>query len=134
MRRALLLASVLAATTVVGASAATLASAHTTRFSTATSFGFFSGSPNAILGDISSSNSACEPRRRVKVFRRQRGPDRLIGRARSNSGGQWELERGRFRRARYYAKVVKKNIGSGRHKHLCRAYRTSALRFPSGTA
>lgn len=134
MRRIQLFAAVLAASAVVGGGVPTLASAHTTKFRTATSFGYFSGNPDAILGEISSPKAACERRRKVKVFRRRSGADRLVGTARSNRGGQWVLERNRFRRARYYAKVVSKNIGSRGHRHICRSYRTSTLRFPGGTA
>lgn len=104
--------------------------AHDAGYKTESSFGFFSGSPDAFLGDISSSNRACEPKRSVKVFLKTPGRDKLIGADRSDAGGQWIIETPSAASARYYAKVAKRRLpGSSAHNHLCKQYRSSALAF-----
>ena len=125
VRRMLLLLTACAA-----ALAATAAMAWAATFQTTTSFGFVQN-PDAVLGDISSSGpSACEQGRTVKLFQKRRGADRRIGSDRSNAGGQWEIDHNLQDGKRYYAKIPPKDL-SGRDS--CGSYRTSALRFPTGT-
>jgi hypothetical protein len=116
--------------------AAGTAAAHETRYPTASSFGFVEG-PTAAWGVVSSTQAGCVKGRLVKLFRKKPGPDRLMGRDRSgipsgSGDGFWEIERS-LPDGKYYARVIKKNIGRGSHRHLCRAYTTSVLNYPGGT-
>jgi len=102
------------------------ADAEARRYPTTTSFGFYAN-PDAFLGQVASSKAKCRAGRLVKVFRKRRGGDRLIGRDRANRTGQWAIER-EVPRARYYALVPRKRFGP-RGRHVCRAYRSSVLTF-----
>ena len=98
-------------------------------FTTTTSFGFFFGSPDAFLGQVSSNNNAnCRKHRLVKVFRKLSSGQRQVGRDVANATGQWEINLADVPAARYYALVPKKSFGPGR-RHACRAYRSSILNF-----
>ncbi len=97
-------------------------------WSTATSFGFYSGSPDAFLGQVASNNDQCRSGRLVKLYRERGSRDRLIGRDRAGSTGQWEIERGTFVLARYYALIPRKKFGP-QGRHTCRQYKSSTLRF-----
>ncbi len=103
-------------------------------FATGSSFGFYKGTPgtaypSAFLGQIYSDKDQCRRHRLVKVFRKRPGPDRRIGRDRTSTTGQWNIDVKRgVPTARYYAKVSRKRFGP-QGRHVCRAYRSSALRF-----
>lgn len=106
--------------------------AHARSFATSSSFGFYKGNPNAsgypdsFLGQISSKKKKCVNKRLVKVFRKRPGRDRLIGRDRASSTGQWIVERRRMPRGRYYVKVPRIKFGAGR-RNVCRAYKSSLI-------
>lgn len=101
-------------------------SAQGASFTTASSFGFFAGNPDAFLGQVSSPHAACRARRVVRVVRRlARRRTRLIGTARSGPTGQWTIEKADVPRGRYYAQVTVRRVG----RHTCRAYRSSTLTF-----
>ena len=102
------------------------ARAEARTFSTSSSFGFFSGSPDAFLGQVASNNNRCRAGRVVKVFRERGRRDTLIGRDRASSTGQWIVERN-VPPARYYALIPRKPINGGRN--VCRRYKTSTLPF-----
>jgi hypothetical protein len=109
-----------------------IADAHRTSYKTSSSIGF-AENPTAALGFVNSPKAKCVKRRLVKLYKVRRGKDRLVGKDRSGvpsgSGkGFWEVRRN-LKRGRYYAKVVRKNIGRGKHRHICRAYRTSILPY-----
>jgi hypothetical protein len=99
-------------------------------FSTSSSFGFFSGTPDAFLGEISSNNKPkCRKGRLVKVFRERGRRDTFIGRDRASSTGQWIVEK-TVPSGRYYALIPKKRFGpNGRNN--CRRYKSTTLRFES---
>lgn len=102
---------------------------HARTFSTATSFGFFAGTPDAFLGQVESNNKPnCRRHRLVKVFRTTGGGGRLVGRDRANATGQWEINLANVPAAHYYALVPRKTFGP-RGRHTCRAYRSSTLSF-----
>jgi hypothetical protein len=121
--RVLILSCALA---LLSALAVALPQAEARTFSTSTSFGFFSGTPDAFLGQIGSNNNRCRAGRIVKVFKERGRRDRLIGRDRASSTGLWEIEKN-VGRARYYALVPKKRINGGRN--VCRRYKSSTLLF-----
>lgn len=106
------------------------ADAHRAGYSTSSSFGYSSGTttvPDAFLGQVSSSESACVRRRKAVVFRKRRGRDARVGADRTSSTGQWIIEKRRVRPGRYYLKVAKKRLRAGSHRHTCSAYRSSTL-------
>jgi len=106
------------------------AAAHDASFRTASSFGFFAGSPDAFLGDVSSPSRDCEVDRKVKVFLKKPGRDQLIGADRSDAGGQWLIETANAASAKYYAKIAERKLAStAAHDHVCRQYRSSTLPF-----
>ena len=124
-RRMLLTLGLAAIALAVGAATALAAT-----FQTSTSFGFVQN-PDGVLGDVESTGpGACEQGRTVKLFMKRRGDDRLIGSDRSNAGGQWEIDHNLQNGKRYYGKIPRKDLSG---PDSCGGYRTTALRFPSGT-
>jgi len=114
---------------MLGALAVSLPRAEARTFSTATSFGFYSGTPvlpDSFLGQVASNDNRCLAGRVVKVYKERGRRDRLIGRDRASSTGQWIIERN-VGRARYYALIPSKPIDGGRN--VCRQYKTSAWLF-----
>lgn len=111
-----------------GLFAALAGQAEARTFSTVTSFGFYSGNPDAFVGQVSSNNNTCRNHRNVKVFRERGRHDRMVGRDRATSTGQWAINLENVRLARYYAKVPRKRFGPGQ-RHTCRAYKSSTLKF-----
>lgn len=118
-------------TTGAAAAAITLAAlgagatgAQARTYASSTSFGYYTGSPHAFLGQVRSAHRACTAGRRVQVFRKLRGRRaRRIGSDRATSTGQWVIEPRRVRRGRYYAIVPAARAG----RHRCRAYRSSTI-------
>jgi hypothetical protein len=112
--------------TALAALALGAATAHGASYRSATSFGFFAGSPDAFLGQVSSPHRGCVSGRLVKVYRVvPRGGARVFGTARGSSTGQWKVERADVPRARYYVVVPARRAG----RHTCREYRSSTLLF-----
>lgn len=74
----------------------------------------------AFHGSLKSTRSSCTTNRRVKLFRKKSGPDRLLGTDTSNSKGKWSIPIGRLRSgASYYAKTPAKGN--------CRAAKSKVL-------
>jgi hypothetical protein len=116
------------AAALVGATAATaLATTHPT----SSSFGF-GQNPDRAQGQINYNTGprACRQGRNVKLFLKRRGSDRLIDTDRSDSAGLWEIRHDLRNGKRYYVKIPRKDIGGG---DSCASWRSTALRFPSGT-
>jgi hypothetical protein len=113
------------------AALALAAVAFATTHPTSTSFGF-AQNPDEALGQINFNTGpqACRQGRKVKLFLKRHGSDRLVGSDRSDSAGQWAIEHNLRDGKKYYAKIPRKDIGGG---DRCASYRTTALRFPSGT-
>jgi hypothetical protein len=61
----------------------------------------------AFHGKLKSSKSACETNRTVKLFRKEAGPDELLGTDRSNAKAKWSIPI-RLRPGTYYAKASAK--------------------------
>jgi hypothetical protein len=60
----------------------------------------------AFHGKLKSSRSACTSDRRVKLFRKKSGPDKLLGADRSNAEGKWSIPIGkRLTPGSYYARA-----------------------------
>jgi hypothetical protein len=110
-----------------------LALAHDERYPTTSPWGYSSASfgEPAFLGYVDSPNQECRGPRRIEMHRISSGRDRTIGQGRTGAGDyDWIIEyRDPLPRGRYYARVLPKNLGGGRgHDHLCRTFRSNALR------
>ena len=110
-----------------------IAGAHTKSYKSASSYGYPTSGVEFVVGDLTSSNTACEPRRRIKLFLERGGADRKVGMTHTNSTGFWEIHADLQKGKRYYMKASRKNLGPSGHRHTCKAYRSEALKFPSGT-
>jgi hypothetical protein len=121
---------VVLALAVVGA-LAVAGVAWATTHPTSSSFGF-AQNPDEALGQINFNTGpqACRQDRKVKLFQKRHGSDRLVGSDRSDTAGQWAIERNLRDGKKYYARIPRKEISGG---DKCASYRTTALRFPSGT-
>ena len=70
-------------------------------------------------GTVRSPKDACEPKRALRIFYKQPGPDHLSGKGKSGPHGDWEIEIFFVNPGEYYAKVKPKEIGSPGHKYTC---------------
>jgi cysteine-rich repeat protein len=116
---------------VVGLAAAAFteaASAHLVRFGGSLTV-VFQPENNVFKGRVSSSKARCEPGRTVVVFRVVAGPDQAVASDRTDSTGRWRVAYNP-RSDDYYAKVRRKDIGPGTHRHICKAIRTSTFFIP----
>ena len=74
----------------------------------------------AFHGKLKSRTSACARGRKVKLYRKKRGPDKLLGTDKSNAKAKWSIPLGKkLTRGSYYAKAPAK--GS------CRAAKSKVL-------
>jgi hypothetical protein len=81
----------------------------------------------AFHGHVRSDNNACESKRRVKLFRERNGPDKLLGRDRSNDAGRWVEEVDPLKSGAYYAQVVRREEGTAGTIYVCRGDRSETL-------
>lgn len=112
------------------------ASAHTTKFRTRVAWGMTASGGEAALGYVRSPKKKCVNRRKVKLLKVRRhkkdkviGVDRRSGLPTGNGDGYFVIEANLREGKRYRVKVVRKNIGKNRHRHICRGYKTRALRY-----
>jgi hypothetical protein len=124
---------VLAAATGVAllAIGAGVASAHTVRFDSSTTFRFTDREGEGptdpdleddfFAGRITSLKPACERGRIVRVFREVVGaPDDLVTATSSEADGSWSVLHEDPGAGTYYAKVLRKDISRAGHDHVCR--------------
>jgi hypothetical protein len=106
IRRAAVLA-VAAALTVGGGTA------WAATFPTNVSIQFVPGGARDVFkGVVSSPNNNCIDHRRVRLLRRDAGPDTLIDRDRSEDNGRWNIDvEGGAAPGTYYVRVTAKDIG-----------------------
>ncbi len=80
---------------------------------------------DAFSGEVTSSKKACTKSRKVKVFEStvELFSDPIV----TDADGHWEAEIEDPGDGTYFAKVAKKKIGSGNHKRLCKAAKSSNL-------
>jgi hypothetical protein len=76
-----------------------------------------------LIGDTSSPKEKCVRKRLVKIFRKRAGDDKLMGKGRTDATGVFQIAVAE-KSGTYYAKVKRKNIGSGQHRHICRPARS----------
>jgi hypothetical protein len=85
---------------------------------------------NPFHGRVKSSKHACEVQREVKVFKPRSGPDKLIGKDRSNKLGKWRADFDLLTAGIYYAKVVRREEGTAGTIFVCRGDRSPRHSFP----
>jgi cysteine-rich repeat protein len=105
-----------------------VAVAHNVRFGGTLTAQFIEGT-NVFKGRLTSSNERCESGRRVAVFRVRSGADLRVASDRTNSLGRWNLVHN-ARAGDYYAKVSRRDIGSGDHNHVCIGIGTATFDIP----
>jgi hypothetical protein len=78
-----------------------------------------SESPPAFHGKVKADNAACEPNRKVKLFRKQSGPDELLGKDTTDSDGKWKVAVHPLSSGAYYAKVRRREEGTAGTIYVC---------------
>jgi hypothetical protein len=74
----------------------------------------------AFHGKVKSAKSSCAANRKVKLFRKKAGPDKLLGTDTSNANAKWSIPLGkRLTSGSYYAKAPAKG--------QCRSAKSSVL-------
>ena len=118
----LLIAGALAA--VLGGVLAVTVAAHTDRYPTDIEI-TAGGSDSYVYGGVESQRPSCEPDRKVELYRKKPGKDRLIDSTKSipNTGGvTWTIELNSAPpTGNYYSKARKRDLApGGGHAHICR--------------
>jgi hypothetical protein len=81
----------------------------------------------AFHGKVKSDRHACETGRKVKLFKRRHGPDRLLGHDRTNHDGKWKVGVDPLSSGAYYAKVTRREEGTAGTIFVCRRDRSRTL-------
>jgi hypothetical protein len=81
----------------------------------------------AFHGHVKSSNHACEVQRKVKLFKQRSGPDKLLGKDKTNGHGRWEIDVEPLKSGAYYAKVVRRSEGAAGTIFVCRGDRSRTV-------
>jgi hypothetical protein len=102
---------------IAGLIAVAASSAHTESYKSTITIKHENGSPR-YSGRVISSLEACERNRTVKLYTSE---GEVIAETTTNDRGHWRYE---FIGARYYARVVRRVIGSGQHEHVCKGDRS----------
>jgi hypothetical protein len=74
-----------------------------------------------------SHNHGCEPQRTVKLYKQKSGPDKALGKDRTNNRGQWSVGVHPLRSGAYYAKVRRLTSGAAGTIFVCRKDRSRTL-------
>jgi len=128
-------ATVIAA--VAGGVLAVAVAAHTTRDESNVNLNAFTSGVdnNYVYGAVTSPKPACAPDRKVRVFRKRPGDDKLLASRRSIDGGvpgsatyTVNAETGDLPQGVYYAQIRRRDLKPGdNHKHLCTGARSNEL-------
>ena len=81
----------------------------------------------AFHGKVKSDNSGCKPDRKVKLFRKRHGHDRLLGHDRTDNRGKWKVEVDPLSSGAYYAKVTRRAEGAAGTIFVCRRDRSKTV-------
>lgn len=65
-------------------------------------------------GTVSSPKDSCEGNRNVDLYRRDSGPDKLVGTDKTNGRGKWEITLDKPNVQDFYARVSQREIASGK--------------------
>jgi hypothetical protein len=85
---------------------------------------------NPFHGHVSSPNHACEVQRKVKVFRKKPGADKLVGKTTTNHKGKWSIPANR--NGTFYAKVARRKEGAAGTTFVCRPDTSRTRHFGGG--
>jgi hypothetical protein len=77
--------------------------------------------PPPFHGQVKSENPGCEDQRKVRMFKKKRGADKLLGRDKTNHRGHWKIVVDPLRTGAYYAKVIRREEGAAGTTFVCRA-------------
>ena len=83
--------------------------------------------PPAFHGHVKSPNHACEIHRKVKLFKERKGPDKLLGKDKTNHRGRWEIDVNPLKSGAYHAKVVRRSEGAAGTIFVCRRDRSRTI-------
>ncbi len=79
--------------------------------------------PLVFTGTVSSKWPACADKRLVRVFKVRQGPDLFVGEEETRYVAKHDEYRYALatapRRGRFYARVLRKDVGGGAHDHIC---------------
>jgi hypothetical protein len=81
----------------------------------------------AFHGQVKSDKFACERQRKVKLFRQRFGPDKLLGKDKSNNHGKWKIVVDPLKSGAYYAKLVRREEGTAGTIFVCRGDRSKTV-------
>ena len=81
----------------------------------------------AFHGKVRSDNNGCESNRKVKMFRRQHGPDELLGHDRTDHRGKWKVEVDPLSSGAYYARVKRRAEGAAGTIFVCSRDRSKTV-------
>jgi hypothetical protein len=111
---------------LAGGALAAVVAAHTDRYDTAINI---NASPNAdyFYGALTSEKGACEPKRKIDLYRERGGPDKLVDESRSIDNvdnATWTIAvtgtTTAFQDGTYYSKARKRDLSPGSaHAHIC---------------
>jgi hypothetical protein len=81
----------------------------------------------AFHGQVKSNNFACERQRKVKLFKQRSGPDKLLGKDKSNNHGKWKIVVDPLKSGAYYAKLKRREEGTAGTIFVCRGDRSKTV-------
>jgi hypothetical protein len=81
----------------------------------------------AFHGQVKSKNFACERQRKVKLFKQRSGPDKLLGKDKSNNHGKWKIVVDPLKSGAYYAKLKRREEGTAGTIFVCRGDRSKTV-------
>jgi hypothetical protein len=87
-----------------------------------------SGEATEFTGKVASANKRCRVGREVKLFRETGGADKLVGTAKTNGSGMWEIH-GSFLAAKYHAEVARMTFDTASDTVECRFDISVSARF-----
>jgi hypothetical protein len=85
------------------------------------------GARVVIFGRILSSRSFCKSNRIVSLYRVRPGPDRLMGRDRTDAEGEYRFVRRPIRDHVVYTRIARRFHSSYGHRHVCSSDRSGSL-------
>lgn len=108
---------------IVLAASLPVAVAHRTRIASKVTL---KGNPQ-FNGRVTSGSPRCERSRKVKILAEEAGPDDLLTTVTTNRRGRWNAPVG-SETGNFYARITRKDVGPGRHAHICKGDRSPSVR------
>jgi hypothetical protein len=121
-RRAWLLAGL--AGVLAAAAAVPAAATNTVRYDSSIRIG---DGPPAFHGKVNSEKHACVVHRKVRVYKERTGPDRLLGRGKTNHRGHWKIIVDPIGSGAYYARVLRREEGAAGTVFVCKRAKSDVV-------